>query len=168
MKKIILSCLAICSITSAFALESGAYTNHSHNAGDPTMYRSLELDTSVCKNGGAMVRFYSADPMSFCVGKTSNNVYKYKKCIGKVISAFPIKGCLGIEKQVEMITAIKVTRVNGTVVLSQTEIDDGKVYFEQSYTLSEISSHEVSVTQKFSDKRDGRTGSAQYIFTQTN
>jgi len=152
---------------SSFALEAGNYTNKEYNKEDAQMYKSVALDTSACDQGGAIVKFYGADAKNFCVGTATRDVFKYKKCVGKEVSEYPVKFCVGVKRTVEMVTEKKVIKnANGEIVLNEVNLDDGKIYFQQSYSLKETENGDLVVKFQFKDFRDkdGRQGEAEYLF----
>lgn len=147
------------------ALETGSFTNIDFTAEDAQMYKSVNLDTSLCDNGGAIVKFYGADKMNFCLGQESRDVFKYKKCVGKEVNQYPVKFCVGVKRTAELVTEKKVTRnENNEVVLTEKNFDDGKLYFEQSYALSKNESGNLVVKFQFKDLRDERSGDREYSF----
>lgn len=150
---------------SAFALESGSFTNKEYNKEEAQMYKSVVLDTTKCEKGGAIVKFYSADAKNLCVGTETRDVFKYKKCVGKEVSEYPVRFCVGVKRTVEMVTEKKVIKnADGEVVQTEVNTDDGKKYFEQSYSLKENENGDLIVKFKFNDFRDGRNGEAEFLF----
>jgi len=149
----------------AFALENGNYINKEQGANDPLMYKSVELDNSSCANGGFIVKFNNADPMNFCVGQKERSVFKYKKCVGKEVSEYPIKVCLGVKKTAELITEKEVsTEENNALVLSERNIDDKKLYFEQEYKLIDAGEGKIKLIHSFISHTDGRSGTNEINF----
>jgi hypothetical protein len=165
--KLLISISMLIMSFSSFALENGNYTNKDYEKEEAQMYKSLALDNSTCDNGGAVVKFYGADAKNFCVGTETRDVFKYKKCVGKEVSEYPVKFCIGVKRTVEMVTEKKVTQnAAGEIVLNEVNLDDGKIYFQQSYTLKETENGDVIVKVQFKDFRDkdGRHGEAEFLF----
>lgn len=155
----------IFSSVSVFALESGDYSNKDFRAEEAQMYKSIKLETSSCEKGGAIVKFYGADAKNFCVGLETRDVFKYKKCVGKEVSQYPVKFCVGVKKTVELVTEKKVVKnENNEIVLTEKSFDDGKMYFEQSYSLKEVENGDLVVKYQFRDLRDGRNNSTEFLF----
>lgn len=148
-----------------FALENGLYTNKDHGNNDPLMYKSVELNNSACANGGFIVKFHNADPMNFCIGQNERSVFKYKKCVGKEVSEYPIKVCLGVKRTAELITEKEVSVDDEkAIILSERNIDDKKLYFEQEYKLIDAGEGKIKVIHSFISHTDGRSGTNEILF----
>ena len=164
MKSMITFSLLLVSVSS-YALESGSFTNKEYNKEEAQMYKSVALDTTSCEKGGEIVKFYGADAKNLCVGTETRDVFKYKKCVGKEVSEYPIRFCVGVKRTAELVTEKKVVKnENGEVVQTEVNLDDGKKYFEQSYALKETENGDLVIKYKFNDLRDGRNGEAEFLF----
>jgi len=168
MKASILAIMSFAISMSAFALESGNYINKDFSSGDPALYKSLNIDTSKCEKGGAIVKFYNADAMNFCIGNTSESVFKFKKCIGKELP-FPLGHCIGIKKTVTMKTIKKVVsdETKGIYSLVETNLTDDQVTFTQTYQLTDINGA-IRVEHSFKSNLDDRNGKNEFLFERAN
>lgn len=167
MKYLSLSAFLFIASFNLFALENGSYVNESYTQADPLMYKSVVLDSSACEKGGVVAKFNNADAMNFCVGHAKKDVFKYKKCFGKEVGGYPMgKICLGVKREVEMVTTAEVIfdEEKNAVVRFERHTDEGKVYFEQEYQLIDGGNGQLNVEHSFNSLHDGRTGSSEFNF----
>lgn len=167
MKKLTLGALLLLVSFNSFALESGKYINKTFTEADPFLYKSVELDSSTCKSGGVVAKFYNADPFNFCAGYTKKSVYTYKKCFGKEISVYPImKKCIGVKREVEQVTTLEVMvdAEKKALILFERSTDDNVVVFEQEHQLIDLGNGRVKLEHSFNSIHDGRTGGSEYFF----
>lgn len=164
MKTSILAIMSFAISMSAFALDSGNYVNNAYNSDEAPLYKSVNIDTSKCEKGGAIVKFYNADAMNFCVGTATESVFKYKKCIGKELP-FPLGHCIGVKKTVTMKTVKKVVidEAKGSISLLETNLTDDQVTFSQKYELTEEGG-DIRLNFSFSSEKDGRKGEKEFLF----
>lgn len=164
MKAFSICLMALIVSTSSFALDSGEYINKSYTSNDPGMYQSMNIDTSKCDKGGAVIKFKNADAMSFCVGYKKDTVNVYKKCIGKELP-YPFGKCIGVQVNVTY-TQKNFVEIDeeGNIVQTNVSLVDDKVTFEQTRTLIEENG-KITVVLQFLDHKDGRTGLEEYLFS---
>lgn len=148
------------------AMESGKYINPDYTQVDAPLYKSLEIDSAACGEGGVIAKFYGADPMNFCIGNTTKRVFKYKKCLGKEINSYPIKACLGVKREAEMVDESEVTYDSAinALVLFERNTNDKKVQFEQESQLIDIGDGKIKLIKSFKSYLDGREGTQEFIF----
>lgn len=167
MKRLALGTLSLFISFSSFALENGKYINKSFVNSDPLLYKSVELDSTSCKTGGTIAKFYNADAFNFCAGHVEKHVFKYKKCFGKEISVYPImKKCMGIKREVEMVTTreVIVDTEKKALIRFERTTDDNKVVFEQEHQLIDLGNNQFKLEYSFNSLHDGRSGGAEYNF----
>lgn len=168
MKSTLIAIMSLTFSFSAFALESGNYTNNAYTSEQAPLYKSLQVDTSKCEKGGAIVKFYGADSFNFCVGNVQESVFKTTKCLGKELP-YPFGGCVGIKKKMVLKTIKKtvVDEATASISLVETSLTDDTVTFTQTYKLTEEGG-DIRVNYSFSDKRDGRKGTESMLFERAN
>jgi hypothetical protein len=168
MKSTLITVMSLAFSVSAFALESGTYVNNSFKAEQAQLYKSVTIDTSKCEKGGAIVKFYGADAMNFCVGTATETVFKTTKCIGKELP-YPFGGCVGVKKKVIMKQSktVLTSRDGNAIALVEVNSTDDKVTFSQTYNLSEEGG-DIRLNYSFKSETDGRTGKEVILFERAN
>lgn len=168
MKSTLFAVMSLAFSVSAFALEDGTFVNKSFKTELPQMYKSVTLDTSKCEKGGAIVKFYGADAMNFCVGNVTESVFKTTKCIGKELP-YPFGGCVGVKKKMVLKTVKKtlVDEATGSISLQETSLTDDEVTFSQTYKLTEEGG-DIRLNYSFSSVKDGRKGTESILFERNN
>lgn len=167
MKSTLIAAMSLAFSVSAFALESGNYVNNSFKAEQPQLYKSVQIDTSKCEKGGAIVKFYGADAMNFCVGTATESVFKTTKCLGKELP-YPFGGCVGIKKKMIMKqTKTVLTSKDGhSIALVEVSSTDNEITHSQTYNLTEEGG-DIRLNFSFSNK-DGRKGTESILFERAN
>lgn len=163
---IMLPFLLLITAVNAFALEDGLYLNKTYNSNMPSMFKSLDIQTQSCKNGGAIVSFNDSTPINFCVGFQSEITTKYRKCNGFKRYEVPFRTCYGFKVDAEEIETVKVVKKqNGIIELLKTNFDEGEKVYQESYWIREASASTIILTFSFSDFQHHRTGLNTYTFT---
>lgn len=166
MKIFSLALISLVFVSTAYGLENGNYINKQYNETDAALYKSLKISTEECNGSeGAIVKFYGADAMNFCVGHSDRKVYKHKKCLGRKLP-YPISRCVGVEKSFEEINTKEVSQdeKTGAVILTEKNVFDGSLVFEQTYEILEDSNGNLEINYSFISHRDGRSGSKNLFF----
>lgn len=168
MKSTLIALFGMAFSISAFALEDGAYINNSYKRESAQMFKSVTTDTSKCENGGAIVKFYGADEMNFCVGNIEESSFKTTRCIGKELP-YPFGYCVGVKKKfiIKRVRKTIVNEANGSIALLDTSYSDDKVTFTQLYQFTEEGEN-IRLNYSFSDKTDGRQGKDEILFEKIN
>ena len=132
MKSLSISALLFLTTFSALAFESGKYMSTDYNDDLSPFYKSVTLDSSKCKNGGAIVTFNQASPFNLCHGNVEESVYEYKECVGKEVGSFPLpKVCVGVKKTIRSVTtksAVLNKAENALIYSIETHNNDVMLY----------------------------------------
>lgn len=161
MKTLTISALLFLSTFNAFAFESGKYISTDYNDELSPFYKSVSLDSSKCKNGGAIVSFNQASPFNLCHGNVEESVHEYKECVGKEVGSFPLpKVCVGVKKTIRSVTtkSAVLNKAENALIYSIETHNNDELIFEEEYRLINLGNNKLKVQHGFRDHRDGRHG----------
>lgn len=167
MKTLSISALLFLTTFSALAFESGKYMSTDYNDELSPFYKSVTLDSSKCKNGGAIVTFNQASPFNLCHGNVEESVYEYKECVGKEVGSFPLpKVCVGVKKTIRSVTtkSAVLNKAENALIYSIETHNNDELIFEEEYRLINLGNNKLKVQHGFRDHRDGRHGLTEVNF----
>lgn len=159
----ITAALTLLSLTSlnSFALENGKFTSIDYTEDLSPFYKSVVVDNTKCKNGGAVITFNQSSSFNLCHGNVEESAYEYKECIGKEVGSFPLpKVCVGVKKTIRSITTKTATfnKSENAIVYTIETHNNEDLVFEEEYRLLDLGNNKLKVQHGFKDHRDGRHG----------